>query len=243
MRIIRGDVGSNWGSMLQEEGSPISAGIIDFHNKLMYYLIIILTIVCYVLINRIITRRGIINNIRYTNHSTMIEIIWTLIPALILLIIAIPSFKLLYSFEAEELVKPIVTVKITGNQWFWNYEISDIEGLDINFDSYTKSDEDLNPGELRLLDVDNRLVLPILTPIRLLITAQDVIHSFAIPSLGIKTDAIPGRINHASLFILRPSVYYGQCSELCGAAHEKMSIVLNAVPSIDYIKWLSTFVS
>lgn len=256
LKKVFNDVGENWGLNLQEEATPIAAGIIDLHNYVMYYLIIIFIFVSYLLCIKIYNSAkkknsigGGTNWIRNINHSHMIELIWTIIPAIILVIIAIPSFKLLYSLEADDLIKPSVTLKITGNQWFWNYEISDIlvnngtyDNYNINFDSYTKSEEDLMLGELRLLDVDNRVLLPINTPIRLLITAQDVIHSFAVPSFGIKMDAVPGRINHASLFILKPGVYYGQCSELCGSAHERMSIVIEGTSILNYIKWLSTFI-
>lgn len=261
---VYNDVGENWGLNFQEEATPIAAGIIDLHNYIMYYLIIIFIIVSYLLGIKIYTsyrnnshfkiggwKSGGTDKVRYINHSHIIELIWTVIPAIILVIIAIPSFQLLYSLEADDLIKPSVTLKITGNQWFWNYEISDIliknhdiyDNFNINFDSYTKSVDDLMAGELRLLDVDNRVLLPINTPIRLLITAQDVIHSFAVPSFGIKTDAVPGRINHASLFILKPGVYYGQCSELCGSAHERMSIVIEGTSLLNYIKWLSTFIT
>lgn len=254
IKTVFNSVGENWGMTMQEEATPIAAGIIDLHNNLMYYLIIILIVVSYILgikIYNSIKEYSGNNWVRYINHSHTIELIWTLIPAIILVIIAIPSFKLLYSLEADDLMKPCVTLKITGNQWFWNYEISDIlannngiyDNFNINFDSYTKSDSDLEIGELRLLDVDNRVLLPINTPIRLLITAQDVIHSFAVPSFGLKMDAVPGRINHSSIFILKPGVYYGQCSELCGSAHEKMSIVIEGTSLTNYIKWLSTFIN
>ena len=249
-KIVFNDVGENWGMGLQEEATPVAAGIIDLHNYLMYYLIIISIVVSYLLGMKIFSKISG-NWVRYVNHSHIIELIWTIIPAIILVIIAIPSFKLLYSLEADDLMRPCVTLKITGNQWFWNYEISDIlisstqngtyDNLNINFDSYTKTESDLVPGELRLLDVDNRVLLPINTPIRLLITSQDVIHSFAVPSFGVKMDAVPGRINHATMFLLKPGVYYGQCSELCGSAHERMSIVIEGTSLINYIKWLSTF--
>lgn len=225
---------------LQDQGSPLGIHMVDFHNTLMYYLIIIFTVVSYILISRLISRRGSISSIKYFTHSTIIELIWTLIPAIILVLIAIPSFKLLYSLEADDLIKPLVTLKVIGYQWFWGYEISDIENLAVSLDSYVKSEDDLQEGEFRLLEVDNRVLLPIHTPIRLLITANDVIHSFAVPSLGIKTDAIPGRINHASVYILRPGVYYGQCSELCGASHHQMPIVIEGVTLKDYILWLSS---
>lgn len=238
MKKVYNDVAENYQILMQDPASPIMAGIVEFHDYILYYLIIILTVVSYFILARVMTNRGAIG-LKYLNHSTVLEIIWTTIPALILVFIAIPSFKLLYSLD--EIVKPAVTLKAKGSQWFWSYEISDIEGLDVSFDSYTKSDDDLLPGELRLLDVDNRVLLPIHTPIRLLITAEDVIHSFAVPSLGVKIDAIPGRLNHFPLYILRPGVFYGQCSELCGTAHYNMSIVIEGVSQKEYINWLFSF--
>lgn len=236
--ILYNDAPSHWQLSFQDECTPIAAGIIDFHNKAMYYIIIIFSFVVYIILARIFSNRSI-NWLRQRNHSTTIELIWTIIPGVILVLIAIPSLKLLYSLD--EVIKPNVTLKATGSQWFWSYEINDIEGLDINFDSYTKPLDDLNDGELRLLDVDNRVLLPILTPIRLLVTGQDVIHSFFVPSLGVKIDAIPGRINHSPIFLLRPGTYYGNCTELCGAGHERMSIVIEGVSTKDYINWLASF--
>lgn len=238
MKKIYNDVPLSWAVGYQDEGTPIACGIVDFHNKALYYLIIILTIVTYLVIARVWSNRSI-NWLRKRNHSTSIELVWTILPGVILVVIAIPSLKLLYSID--EIIKPTVTLKAIGSQWFWTYQINDIEGLDISFDSYTKSEEDLAPGELRLLDVDNRVVLPIHTPIRLLVTANDVIHSFGVPSLGVKIDAIPGRINHASIYLLRPSTYYGNCFELCGAGHERMSIVIDGVDTNTYLSWLATF--
>ena len=239
IRTIFNDAPENWQLTFQEEGTPIAAGIIDFHNKAMYYLIIVLTLVIYMIMARLFSNRSI-NWLRKRNHSTIIEIIWTIIPGLVLVFIAIPSIKLLYSLD--EIIKPTVTLKATGSQWFWTYEINDIEGLEVNFDSYTKTEEDLDAGELRLLDVDNRVLLPIHTPIRLLVTGQDVIHSFFVPSLGVKIDAIPGRINHSSIFLLRSGTYYGQCTELCGSGHERMSIVIEGVTTNKFLNWLSTFI-
>lgn len=235
---IFNDAPQSWQLSFQDEATPIAAGIIDFHNKAMYYLIIIFSMVTYILLARIFSTRSI-NWFRTINHSTLIELIWTITPGFILIVIAIPSLKLLYSLD--DIVKPNVTLKATGSQWFWTYEINDLEGLEVNFDSYTKTEEDLELGELRLLDVDNRVLLPIHTPIRLLVTGQDVIHSFYVPSFGVKIDAIPGRINHASIFLLRPGIFYGQCTELCGQGHERMSIVVEGVDNKSYLSWLSTF--
>ena len=238
MRKLYCDVSEEFQVMFQDPATPYMIGITDLHDKINYYLIIILIFVIYFIFNRILTTRGAVL-IKYINHSIIIEFIWTLLPAIILIIIAIPSFKLLYALD--EIIQPEVTVKVKGAQWFWSYEISDIDGLNVSLDSYTLGEDDLTDGQLRLLDVDNRLVLPILTPIRLLITAEDVIHSFAIPSFGLKIDAVPGRLNSNSLFILREGVYYGQCSELCGQSHYNMSIVVQAVSKQDYLNWLLSF--
>ena len=174
-------------------------------------------------------------------HAPTLEIIWTLIPAFILILIAIPSFSLLYTMD--EVIDPLLTVKVVGHQWYWSYEfVNPVDYLEavnehedvsivtnVNFDSYMLSDDDLIEGHLRLLEVDNRLFLPIEINIRLLITSGDVLHSWAVPSLGVKLDACPGRMNQTTLFIKRPSVFYGQCSELCGINHGFMPIVVEGV--------------
>lgn len=174
-------------------------------------------------------------------HAPTLEIIWTVIPAFILILIAIPSFSLLYTMD--EVIDPLLTVKIIGHQWYWSYEfvnpvdyleaVNQHENVDIapnvNFDSYMLPDDELIMGQLRLLEVDNRLKLPIEVNIRLLITSGDVLHSWAVPSLGVKLDACPGRMNQTTLFIKRPSVFYGQCSELCGVNHGFMPIVVEGI--------------
>lgn len=223
---------------IQEERSPISSGIYDLHEKLMYYLIIILIFVV-IMMSFIIFKNNYILSFKYIRHSLWAEIIWTFIPAIILIIIAIPSFKLLYSLD--EIINPILTVKAIGNQWFWSYEINDIDGLNIQFDSYAKSIDDLSPGEFRLLDVDNILYLPVNIPIRLLTTSVDVIHSFTVPSLGLKIDAIPGRINHALIYLFNPGKSFGQCSELCGSSHFNMPISIFGVNSSQFFDWLLSF--
>lgn len=220
----------------QEESSISMIGIRDLHDSLMYYLIIVLILVTYFLFFNVL-QKNIYVRIREFIHNTQLEIIWTIIPALILILIAIPTFKLLYYID--DVLKPLVTLKIIGNQWFWNYEINDTLGINVDFSSYPLSE--VKEGQLRLLETDQRVLLPILTPIRLLFTSNDVMHSWAIPSLGIKMDCIPGRINHHSLYILRKGTYYGQCSELCGIAHFNMPIVVEGVSTQDYIKWLFSF--
>ena len=174
-------------------------------------------------------------------HAPTLEIIWTVIPAFILILIAIPSFSLLYTMD--EVIDPLLTVKIIGHQWYWSYEfvnpvdyleaVNAHEDIDlapnVNFDSYMLADDDLIIGQLRLLEVDNRLKLPIEINIRLLITSGDVLHSWAVPSLGVKLDACPGRMNQTVLYMKRPSVFYGQCSELCGINHGFMPIVVEGI--------------
>jgi cytochrome c oxidase subunit 2 len=173
-------------------------------------------------------------------HGTTIELIWTIVPSLILVTIAIPSFALLYSMD--EVIDPAITLKVIAHQWYWSYEYSDYNTSDedsIAFDSYMIQEDDLELGQLRLLEVDNRVILPVNTHIRVLITSTDVIHNWAIPSLGIKCDAYPGRLNQVNTFIKREGIFHGQCSELCGVNHGFMPIVVEAVSLKDYVSWVS----
>ena len=149
------------------------------------------------------------------------------------MIVGIPSFTLLYGID--EVIESDVTVKVVGNQWYWSYEYSDVES-EVEFDSYMINDDELKIGELRLLEVDNRLVLPVEKHIRLIVTASDVLHSFAVPSFGVKVDGVPGRLNEVSTYVKRLGVYYGQCSELCGVNHSFMPICVEVVSVDDYIK-------
>lgn len=231
--FIKNDSNQLWQMTFQDEASPIMIGIRDLHDNILFYLIIIISFVGYFLLINIY-QKGIRIRSKDLNHSSIVEFIWTIIPAIILIFIAIPSFKLL--FTMDEVLKPIITLKIQGSQWFWSYSILDTIGINIDFLSYIK--DDLEKGELRLLEVDNRILLPINTPIRILVTSNDVMHAWAIPSLGVKIDAIPGRINHSLIYILREGVYYGQCSELCGQGHAYMPIVIEAVQIYEYISWL-----
>jgi cytochrome c oxidase subunit 2 len=172
-------------------------------------------------------------------YSSLLEIIWTIIPAMILLVISIPSFSLLYSLD--EVIDPSITVKIIGHQWYWTYEMSHFNSIDsfLKYDSYMMSTDDLTIGSFRLLEVDNRLVLPVNTHIRLLITSADVLHCWAVPSLGVKTDACPGRLNQVSLFIKRVGTFYGQCSEICGVNHGFMPITVRSVKDSVYNTWVT----
>nr|YP_009325880.1 cytochrome c oxidase subunit 2 [Choreocolax polysiphoniae]APC24872.1 cytochrome c oxidase subunit 2 [Choreocolax polysiphoniae] len=230
-----------WQFGFQDSATPIMEGIINLHHDLMFFIYLILIFVTWILIRTIfffeISKNKIASNL---NHGILIEIIWTTIPAIILLIVAIPSFSLLYAMD--EIVSPTITIKALGHQWYWSYEYSDYINKNyepINFDSYMIPEEDLFLGQLRLLEVDNHLVIPIQTNIRVIVSAADVLHSWAIPSLGIKCDAIPGRLNQTSLFLKREGLYYGQCSEICGINHGFMPIVVEAVNLSNYINWLS----
>ena len=239
-----------WQLGFQDESTPIAAGIIDFYNSALYYLILVFSLVTYFVLLfsfRFFLSSSLSNHslswIKKRNHSTFLELIWTLSPGFILIAIALPSIKLLYALD--EVLIPNITLKAIGHQWYWSYEINDIDGLSINFDSYTLDPSNFlvpfDPSteiSFRLLDVDNSVKLPILVPIRLLVSSLDVIHSFFVPSLGVKIDAIPGRLNHASIFLLRPGKFYGQCTELCGEGHSRMSILIEGVDTPSYLSWL-----
>jgi cytochrome c oxidase subunit 2 len=174
-------------------------------------------------------------------HGTIIEIVWTIIPAGMLMLIAVPSFALLYS--VDEVVDPALTIKVVGHQWYWSYEYSDYSGLTeddegLGFDSYMLSEEDLSRGDLRLLEVDNRVVFPVNTHVRLIVTSSDVLHCWTIPSFGVKMDACPGRLNQARLFVQREGVFYGQCREICGINHGFMPIAVEVLPLESYMSWV-----
>ena len=171
---------------------------------------------------------------RYLTEGALIEVVWTVVPGVILVFIGLPSLKLLYLMD--EGVEAGLTVKVVGHQWYWSYEYSDCGYGGIGFDSYIVPTADLESGGLRLLEVDNRLIIPIETEVRVLVTADDVLHSFAVPALSVKTDAIPGRLNQANFYIKRPGVYYGQCSEICGANHSFMPIVVEGVSLGKYVE-------
>lgn len=216
----------------QDAGSPISEQLIFFHDNIMFILTTILVLVGWMIVSAILNK----HYYKYLVEGTVIEIVWTIIPAVILIFIAFPSLQLLYSMD--EVVDPSLTIKAIGHQWYWSYEYSDVENQPIEFDSYMISTSDLEEGDLRLLEVDNRVVLPVNTQVRVVITGADVIHSFAIPSLGVKVDAVPGRLNQASMIIKRPGVFYGQCSEICGSDHSFMPIVVEGVSQEKFVNWV-----
>ena len=213
---------------LQDSGSPIMELLIKFHDYLLLIDLMILVIIFY-LILKVLLNRYI--NLFLKNQS--IEIIWTVFPIIILILLALPSLKILYLID--EMYIPLISVKCLGHQWYWSYEYSDF--INLNFDSYIN--KDLLNIRFRLLDVDNNLVLPINVQIRLLVSSVDVIHSFTVPSLGFKVDAIPGRINQVNLYINRPGLFYGQCSELCGTNHRFIPIVIESTNLDNFINWIN----
>jgi len=235
------DAATPWQFGIQDPATPIAAGIYQFHHDLIFILIFVVVFVSWILF-KIIVRFNNKACVSPTSvvHGTTIEIIWTLVPAVLLIIIAVPSFSLLYA--VDEVVNPSITLKIVGNQWYWNYQYSDYtnENQDnIVFDSYLLPENELSLGNLRLLEVDNRIVLPIDTHIRLIVTSADVLHCWTIPSFGIKIDGCPGRLNESSLFVEREGIFYGQCSEICGINHGFIPIAVEILTIRDYISWVS----
>nr|ADC66689.1 cytochrome c oxidase subunit II [Ursus arctos]WFS79460.1 cytochrome c oxidase subunit II [Ursus americanus]ADC66702.1 cytochrome c oxidase subunit II [Ursus arctos]ADC66728.1 cytochrome c oxidase subunit II [Ursus arctos]AFO20030.1 cytochrome c oxidase subunit II [Ursus arctos] len=214
---------------LQDATSPIMEELLHFHDHTLMIVFLISSLVLYIISTMLTTK--------LTHTSTMdaqeVETVWTILPAIILILIALPSLRILYMMD--EINNPSLTVKTMGHQWYWSYEYTDYE--DLNFDSYMIPTQELKPGELRLLEVDNRVVLPMEMTIRMLISSEDVLHSWAVPSLGLKTDAIPGRLNQTTLMAMRPGLYYGQCSEICGSNHSFMPIVLELVPLSHFEEW------
>jgi len=235
------DAPEPWQFGFQDPATPIAQGIQDLHHDISFFMLVILTFVLWMLTRTLWHFHWTKNPVpAKIIHGTTIEIAWTVTPSLILMVIAVPSFALLYSMD--EIVDPSITLKAIGHQWYWTYEYSDYTASDdqsIVFDSYMIPEDDLELGQLRLLEVDNRVVLPVNTHVRVIVTAADVLHSWGVPSLGVKCDAVPGRLNQTSLFLKREGVFYGQCSELCGANHGFMPIVVEGVSLEDYTQWIS----
>nr|QTT61279.1 cytochrome c oxidase subunit II [Tritia grana] len=221
---------SLWGQLgFQDAASPLMEELIFFHDHAMMILVMIISLVGYAAVSLMVNK--------YTCRSLVegqaIETIWTIIPAFILIFLALPSLRLLYLLD--EIGDCSLTVKSIGHQWYWSYEYSDYSNIE--FDSYMIPTNELEPGDFRLLEVDHRVVLPTQTDLRVLVTSADVIHSWTVPSLGVKVDAIPGRLNQLGFFIKYPGVFYGQCSEICGANHSFMPIVVEAVPLKNFLEW------
>nr|YP_009368208.1 cytochrome c oxidase subunit 2 [Lepilemur seali]ADP68300.1 cytochrome c oxidase subunit 2 [Lepilemur seali] len=214
----------------QDATSPIMEELLYFHDHTLMIVFLISSLVLYIISLMLTTKLTHTNTV----DAQEVEMVWTILPAVILILIALPSLRILYMMD--EVTTPSLTLKTMGHQWYWSYEYTDYENL--NFDSYMIPLSDLKPGELRLLEVDNRIALPTEMSIRMLISSEDVLHSWTVPSLGVKTDAIPGRLNQVTLMTSRPGIYYGQCSEICGANHSFMPIVLELVPLKYFEEWL-----
>lgn len=214
---------------LPDANSPIIEQLIFFHDHTIIIILIIISIISYIFINIFLNKFS--NRFLLENHQ--IEIIWTILPAIILIFIALPSLRLLYIIE--ENFNPSLSIKIIGHQWYWSYELPD---YNIEFDSFIIPKTFINSNNFRLLDTDNNLILPFNSNIRLLSTSNDVIHSWTIPSLGVKIDAIPGRLNQINFFCYRPGIFYGQCSEICGANHRFIPISLEITSIENFINWI-----
>jgi cytochrome c oxidase subunit 2 len=238
---VFGDAAEPWQLDLQEPATPIHEGIMNLHDDVMFFLFFVLGFVLTFLVTIIYffneKRTQKVFFYPTIAHHTLLEFIWTVVPSLILVILVVPTFALIYSLD--DIIDAQMTLKVIGHQWYWSYEYGDLtenfdqnftsENLSYSFDSYMQAEEDLISGSLRLLEVDQRLILPTEVHIRILVTSTDVIHSWAIPSLGVKMDACPGRLNQVGLFISRPGVFYGQCSEICGINHAFMPICIETI--------------
>nr|WDE24466.1 cytochrome c oxidase subunit 2 [Psyllaephagus sp.] len=222
---------SSWLNMSFQDGnSSVMESLVLFHDHAMIVVMMILFLILYILIFMFMNK--FIN--RFLIEGQMIEVIWTIVPILFLLFLAFPSLQILYL--TDEILKPFLSIKVLGHQWYWSYEYSDF--FDISFDSFMVKDESLEIGIFRCLDVDNRMVIPMNLNIRLLISSLDVIHSFTVPSVGFKVDAIPGRINQININLNRPGLFFGQCSEICGVNHSFMPIVIEANKFDYFLGWL-----
>nr|ANI86925.1 cytochrome c oxidase subunit II [Dopasia gracilis] len=215
----------------QDAASPIMEELTHFHDHALMIVILISTLVFYIIMSTLTTK---LTNTHATD-AQMIEIIWTVLPAIILILIALPSLRILYLMD--EINSPYLTIKALGHQWYWSYEYSDYK--DMSFDSYMMPTQELEKGFFRLLDVSNRMVVPTESPIRMLVSSEDVLHSWAIPALGVKTDAIPGRLNQASFTTTHPGLFYGQCSEICGSNHSFMPVAVESCPINYFENWVT----
>nr|UAM91049.1 cytochrome c oxidase subunit 2 [Euura bridgmanii] len=217
---------------LQDAASPMMEQLMFFHDHAMTILILITTSIMYIMIYMFINK---LKNKNLLNHQN-IEIIWTISPTFMLIFIALPSIHLLYLMD--EMSSPLMTIKAIGHQWYWSYEYTDFKNIE--FDSYMIQKNNLNLNSFRLLDVDNNMIIPLNSQIRMLISSTDVIHSWTIPSLGKKIDAIPGRLNQMNLMTKRTGLFFGQCSEICGANHSFMPIVVESIPMKNFLNWINS---
>nr|UYA96521.1 cytochrome c oxidase subunit II [Syrista sp. 1 GYN-2021c] len=218
---------------LQDANSPTMENLTMFHDHAMMINTLITTMVLYMILS--IMTNKMFN--RMIMQNQIIELIWTLIPMIILMLLALPSIKILYLMD--EIFTPSITIKCMGHQWYWSYEYSDFNNVE--YDSFMIPSQDLQKGEFRLLEVNNRTIIPFNTYVRMLISSMDVIHSWTVPAMGVKTDATPGRINQINLLSIRPGLFYGQCSEICGANHSFMPIILESTNLKMFIRWIKNF--
>jgi cytochrome c oxidase subunit 2 len=225
-----------WQLGFQNPASDGMRDIVNFHNNILLPIIIAISVfVLFLMIYACIRFRASRNPVpSKTTHNVAVEVLWTLIPCLILIVMAVPSFKILY--KQDTIPKAEVTIKAIGYQWYWGYEYPD---ENIIFESYMIKEEELKENQPRLLTVDNEVVVPVNKVVKVLITANDVLHAWALPSFGVKRDAVPGRINETWFKAEKVGTYYGQCSELCGIQHAFMPITVRVVSEEDYAEWLS----
>nr|UXW88393.1 cytochrome c oxidase subunit II [Illeis cincta] len=222
---------ATWKSnMFLDSSSYLLEQLSFFHDHALLILTMITCTVAYIMINLIFNKF----NHRFLLEGHTIETIWTIMPAITLIFIALPSLKLIYLID--EIRNPLITLKTIGHQWYWTYEYSDFKNIE--FDSYMTPSNELKNFNFRLLEVDNRTVLPYLSPIRVITSSTDVIHSWTIPSSGIKVDASPGRLNQMSFTLNRTGMFYGQCSEICGANHSFMPISIESISPDFFLKWI-----
>nr|WIL79915.1 cytochrome c oxidase subunit II [Pieleus irregularis] len=217
--------------LLQDSSSPLMEQLSFFHDHALLILVIITILVGQLLVGLFFNKY--IN--RYLLEGQMIELIWTILPAITLIFIALPSLKLIYILD--EVNNPSISIKTMGHQWYWSYEYSDFKNIE--FDSYMIPTNESSLWNFRLLDVDNRIIIPFKSQIRMLVSSADVIHSWTIPSMGVKIDATPGRLNQVSFLSSRTGLFYGQCSEICGANHSFMPIVLESISPKFFLKWMT----
>nr|AUR26904.1 cytochrome c oxidase subunit 2 [Cormobates leucophaea] len=218
----------------QDASSPIMEELVKFHDHALMVALAISSLVLYMLTLMLTEKLS-----AATVDAQEVELVWTILPAIVLILLALPSLQILYMMD--EINEPDLTLKAIGHQWYWSYEYTDLK--DLTFDSYMTPTTDLPRGHFRLLEVDHRVVVPMESLVRVIVTADDVLHSWAVPSLGVKTDAIPGRLNQTSFIATRPGVFYGQCSEICGANHSFMPIVVESVPLANFESWSSSLPS
>nr|YP_010736808.1 cytochrome c oxidase subunit II [Macropsis irenae]WEP24682.1 cytochrome c oxidase subunit II [Macropsis irenae] len=225
---------SSWNMYkFQDPMTPIMEQLIMFNDHAMMIILMITVTVMYMMLS-IMMNKLLDKNML---EGQMIELMWTITPAIMLILIALPSLRILYLIE--EINNPILSIKAIGHQWYWSYEYSDLKKIE--FDSYMKPMQDLKNNEFRLLETDNHIIAPYNLMIRMLVSSTDVIHSWTIPSMGIKVDATPGRINQGNLMLLRPGLFYGQCSEICGANHSFMPISMESVSMEKFLNWMLKF--